>query len=61
MLKQTYIGDGVYVEFDGYGYWLKANDPNHPTDKIYLEPQVLTQLINFLQRCEQEQIQGGLN
>jgi len=32
----TYIGDGVYAEFDGYGIWLRANVPT--TDEIYLEP-----------------------
>ena len=20
-----YMGDGVYIEYDGYGYWLRAN------------------------------------
>ena len=23
--KADYIGDGVYVDFDGYSIWLKAN------------------------------------
>ena len=36
-----YAGDGVYVGFDGLGIWLHANDHANPTDKIYLEPQVL--------------------
>ena len=36
-----YLGVGVYAEFDGYGIWLKANNHENPTDKIYLEPSVL--------------------
>jgi len=49
--KQTqlteYIGDGVYVIFDGFGFWLHANDHECPTDKIYLEPSVLQALNRF--------------
>jgi hypothetical protein len=37
----SYLGDGVYAIFDGYGIWLHANDHKNPTDRIYLEPQVI--------------------
>ena len=37
----TYCGDGVYAIFDGYGIWLHANDHKNPSDRIYLEPDVL--------------------
>ena len=46
-----YIGDGVYVEFDGYGIWLKVNDHEFPTDKVYLEPTVLEALNRFATKC----------
>ena len=49
-LKQDYIGDGVYVEYDGSGIMLKANDHLDPTDTIYLEPEVLAALIRFAKR-----------
>lgn len=45
-----YIGDGVYVLFDGYGFQLRANDHANPTDIIYLEPAVLESLNNFADR-----------
>ena len=32
-----YIGDGVYVSYDGYHIVLHANSNDNPTDKIYLE------------------------
>jgi hypothetical protein len=35
---KDYIGDGVYVEYDGHGIALNANDATNPTDSIYLEP-----------------------
>jgi len=42
-----YVGDGVYAIFDGFGIWLHANHHENPTDRIYLEPNVMTQLIQF--------------
>ena len=47
---RDYIGDGVYVEFDGFGVWLKANDFFDPTDKVYLEPEVFAKLLHFAER-----------
>lgn len=44
---RTYLGDGVYAYFDGYGIELQANDPYNPTDTIYLEPIVLGALVEF--------------
>jgi len=43
----SYLGDGVYAIFEGYGIWLHANDHKNPTDRIYLEPKVLTALDMF--------------
>ena len=48
----SYLGDGVYAIYDGYGIWLHSNDHENPTDKIYLEPSVLESLINFKEDCE---------
>jgi hypothetical protein len=49
-----YIGDGVYVMFDGMGWWLYANDPESPTDSIYLEDFVASQLIKKIKADEEE-------
>lgn len=46
-----YIGDGVYVHFDGCGIELRANDHELPSDRIYLEPEVLAALLRFVERC----------
>jgi hypothetical protein len=37
---KDYSGDGVYVEFDGFGIELRAHSPDNP-HSFYLEPQVL--------------------
>jgi hypothetical protein len=45
----SYMGDGVYIQFDGYGYILRANHHSEDscTDQIYIEPDVLKKIINF--------------
>ena len=48
--QAEYLGDGVYALFDGYGIWLHANDHKNPTDRVYLEPEVLQGLIGFDKR-----------
>ena len=52
---KDYIGDGVYVEFDGYGVWLRANSPDSDKE-VYLEPSVLEALNRFFKRCVIAQI-----
>ena len=43
----SYLGDGLYAVFDGFGIWLLANSHEDPTDKVYLEPDVFQALVNF--------------
>ena len=46
---KVYLGDGVYATLDEHGgIWLLANDHLNPTDKIYLEPQVMKALTRFV-------------
>lgn len=49
-MKSEYIGDGVYAIYDGNGVWLHANDKDDPTDKVYLEPKVMDNLVWFFYR-----------
>ena len=54
MIASDYLGDGVYVSFDGYSIILKANDFRNPTDTIVLEPSVLEALNRYVQRIKDE-------
>ncbi len=47
---RDYIGDGLYVGFDGFRVWVHANDHLKPTDIICLEPNILKELIRFAKR-----------
>lgn len=54
-MNWEYIGDAVYAGYDGYGVWLYANDKDDPTDKIYLEPSVMRQLLWFRDKCQTQE------
>ena len=46
--EKRHIGDGVYVEYDGYHVILKANSSDIPTDTIHLDAGVQIALRNIL-------------
>lgn len=43
----TYLGDGLYAQWDGYMVKLMANSHETPTDTVYLEPSVVANLNNW--------------
>lgn len=44
--NETYLGDGLYAEYDGFALWLRA--PREQGDHVVaLEPQVLREFIRF--------------
>ena len=46
--NKQYLGDGVYTEFDGWGYWLTTAEGN----RIYVEPDMIRELAKRLGRDE---------
>jgi len=48
---RRYLGDGVYVVFDGFGVWLTVEHGLSATDAIYLEPEVYRALVRFVERA----------
>ena len=45
MFTKQYLGDGVYLQFDGFAYVLTTEDGVSVSNTIVLEPSVLTSLI----------------
>jgi hypothetical protein len=43
-----HLGDGAYVEFDGWQFVLKANSVEEPTDTVYLELDAMQGLLNYV-------------
>ena len=56
-VKYDYLGDGLYVQFDGYQLALKANHHEYPTDTVYMEPQVWGNLVKFVERLKDKEIE----
>ena len=54
---QTYLGDGVYAEFDGYQIWLYTHDGISRLCEIALEPGVFARLLTYAERLREK----GLN
>lgn len=47
--NHSYLGDGVYAQWDDYGLWLRTGDHRDERcdNRIYLEPHVLKSLNQF--------------
>jgi len=53
--NKTYIGDGVYISFDGYQIWLETERVRNLRsgsvevcwEKIALEPEVFSKLLEY--------------
>lgn len=49
-MKEEYLGDGLYVSFDGWQFCLRA--PRENGDHVvYLEPYVMEQFNEYVQRA----------
>ena len=51
-LMKEYIGDGVYVAFDGYSLVLTTENGLALTNTIVLEPPVYTALVEYVSRLK---------
>jgi len=55
MENVEYLGDGLYVAFDGYQICLMANSHTQPTDTVYIEPHVYASLQEYVSRVTAQQ------
>lgn len=53
-MAKEYLGDGVYVEFDGFGFILTTEDGTRITNTVYLEPRVYNNLLLYRERLNKE-------
>ena len=44
----VHIGDGAYLHFDGYGFELRANHHENPSDRVYIDGGCVRTLIRLL-------------
>lgn len=62
-MHKTYLGDGVYVGFDGFSMVLTAENGISATDRIVLEPEVYAALFDYVDnlkaRPEEDEVLRG--
>jgi hypothetical protein len=46
--QTEHIGDGAYLHFDGYGFELRANHHEHPTDRVYIDGACVRTLLRLI-------------
>lgn len=47
---KVYLGDGAYVDFDGYNILLTTEDGIKATNSIVMEPEVLSSFLVYINR-----------
>lgn len=54
MITKQYLGDSVYVDFDGYNVVLTTENGHRddPRNRIVLEPEVYKALVTYVDRLE---------
>lgn len=45
---KRYLGDGVYVEFDGFALWLTTENGIVTTNRVCLEPEIWRELCDYV-------------
>ena len=57
MMNKQYLGDSVYVAFDGYSLILTTENGNEddPSNEIILEPEVQIALVEYIDKI----VKGG--
>lgn len=53
--NDVYLGDGLYVAFDGYQIELYASDEIVKTNQVYLDPHVLAAFLKYVESLEKQQ------
>jgi len=56
-MNKHYLGDGAYVDFDGYALILTTEDGIDETNRIVLEPEVYAALVAYVARLKADEQQ----
>jgi hypothetical protein len=49
---KSYLGDALYADFDGHDVILTTENGVHISNTIYLEPEVVAALLEYLKELE---------
>ena len=57
--KKTYIGDSVYVDWDGYHVVLTTSDGVYDSNEILLEEAVMNNLLKYYEKIRKDNAAGS--
>lgn len=52
-MKKEYLGDSVYISFDGFGFELTTDNGMGASNTIYLEPNVYRALFAYVEQTKE--------
>ena len=56
--RRKYLADGVYAEYDGFGFWLCTSGPGGLERRIYIEPATWNIMKQYIDKLEGKQWQS---
>lgn len=56
--ETEHIGDGAYLHFDGFGFELRANHHENPTDRVYVDAHAVLTLIRLMRETIEGEPEG---
>jgi hypothetical protein len=51
--RKSYLGDSVYVDFDGFSIVLTTENGYEPNNWIYMEPMIVDAFIGYVKRLSE--------
>ena len=60
-VEKEYIGDGAYVQYDGYSLWLTTENGERETNKVCLDPRVLECFLEYVKKVEKMNKASAIN
>ena len=58
-MAKCYLGDGAYVDFDGFALVLTTENGISETNRIVLEPEVYMALVRYVEELKGEEADHG--
>lgn len=55
---KEYLGDGAYIEYDGWGFVLTTEDGIEVQNTVYLEPDLIERVTEFAKKRWQKKKEG---
>lgn len=58
--EKHYLGDGVYISYDGYGWWLTAENGFSVKEKIYIDGPLMAENLKQMMGLNNEENSNDL-